>query len=251
MSIRIGIGGWSYAPWRETFYPPGLRHADELAYAASRLNSLEINATFYRTQSPAIFRGWREAVPDGFVFSVKAARAAAQRREAAAAAPAIERFLGSGLTELGDRLGALLWQLPPTRKFDAGEVARFLDLLPAARDGVRLRHALEARHASFASPEALALLRERGVALVMVADGGPPSEVPPTADFAYLRLRGCVDDEPLGYAETDLDLWAERLRRLAERGPVFAYVIAGAKHRAPLAAMALHARILHNHDPAP
>ena len=251
MSIRIGIGGWSYAPWRETFYPPGLRHADELAYAASHLNSLEINATFYRTQSPAIFRGWGETVPECFVFSVKAARAAAQRREAAAAAPAIERFLGSGLTELGDKLGAILWQLPPTRRFEADAMARFLDLLPATRDGVRLRHALEARHASFATPEALALLRERGVALAIVADAAPPPDLPPTADFTYLRLRGCVDAQPLGYAETDLDLWADTLRGLGARAPVFAYVIAGAKHRAPLAAMALRRRILHNHDPAP
>ena len=244
--VRIGIGGWTYAPWRDNFYPKGLKHADELAYASARLGSIEINGTFYRTQTPASFRSWGRAAPDGFVFSVKAARAAAQRTDPDAAAPAIERFLASGLTELGEGLGPILWQLPPTRRFDADAVARFLDLLPASRDGVRLRHALEARHASFASAPALALLRERNVALVVV-DSEKVSPEPPgapklTADFVYLRLQRSVDAEPLGYTDAALDGWAGRLRDFSSARDVFAYVISGAKHRAPAAAMALIAR---------
>ena len=244
--VRVGIGGWTYAPWRDNFYPRGLKHADELAYAAARLRSIEINATFYRTQTAANFRAWAAATPPGFVFSVKAARAAAQRTDPEAAAPAVERFLGSGLTELGERLGPILWQLPRTRRFDGDAVCRFLDLLPPARDGVALRHALEASHPSFATPQAVELLRSRQVALVVVdsekVSPEPPLEPPLTADFVYLRLQRSVDEQPLGYSEPALDAWAARIRNWSSSRPVFAYVIAGAKHRAPAAAMALAAR---------
>jgi uncharacterized protein YecE (DUF72 family) len=244
--VRIGVGGWSYAPWRDNFYPKGLKQSDELAYAARHLSSIEINGTFYRTQSPPVFRAWREAVPQGFVFAVKASRAAAQRTDPDDAAPSIERFLGSGLTELGEALGPILWQLPPTRRFDAGVLQRFLDLLPESRDGIALRHALEARHESFASPEALALLRARNVAQVIVDNepSGPvlPREAHLTADFVYARLQRSQDEEPLGYPEAALDEWAGQLRGWSAERSVFAYVIAGAKHRAPAAAMALIAR---------
>ncbi len=243
MTIRVGIGGWTYAPWRGSFYPEGLKHADELSYAARHLTSIEINATFYRTQTPEIFRAWRDAAPPDFVFSVKAARAAAARTDADAAAASIERFLGSGVTELGAGLGPMLWQVPPTRRFDADTFARFLDLLPAARDGVALRHAFEARHPSFASPEALALLRARNIALVIVDRDDAPDAPPLTADFVYLRLERSVGAEPLGYSEDALDRWASRLRGMSAQRAVFAYVIAGAKHRAPAAAMALLARL--------
>ncbi len=152
MKIRIGIGGWDFAPWRGLFYPKGLPRAEELAYAASHLTSTEVNGTFYRTQTPEVFRSWHDGTPKDFVFSVKAARAAAQRKDAAEAKPAVERFLQSGLTELGDKLGAILWQLPAGRRFDADELARFLDLLPPSLDAMPLRHALEAAHASFCTP---------------------------------------------------------------------------------------------------
>ncbi len=241
--IRIGIGGWNFPQWRDNFYPKGLRQADELTYAAGRLGSIEINGTFYRTQTPDIFRSWRSAVPDGFVFSVKAARGAAQRRDAAEAAPSIERFLGSGLTALGPALGPILWQLPPGRRFDADDLGRFLDLLPVGRDGVALRHALEARHESFATEPALRLLGERNVALVALdldpEAPDPQADFPLTADFAYLRLQATRDEEPLGYAPKLLDAWAIRLRKLSRDRPVFAYVISGAKHRAPAAAEAM------------
>ncbi len=243
--IRVGIGGWDYAPWRGLFYPEGLRRADELAYASARLTSIEINATFYRTQTPATFRSWRAGTPDGFVFAVKAARSAAQRKDAAEAKPAIERFLGSGLAELGDKLGPILWQLPAGRRFDREQLARFLDLLPPALDGLELRHALEAEHASFGGDEAIALLRERGVARVILDKPGSAPWHGVTAGHVYLRLQGTVHEEPAGYRQAALDAWAARLRALAQpdRRPVFAYVISGAKHRAPAAAMALIERV--------
>ncbi len=241
--IRIGIGGWNFPEWRDNFYPKGLRQADELAYASARLGSIEINGTFYRTQTPQTFRSWRDAVPEDFVFSVKAARGAAQRKDASEAAPAIERFLGSGLTELGPALGPILWQLPPGRRFDADALAAFLDLLPAERDGIALRHALEARHPSFSSDPALRLIEQRNVALVALdldpQAPGTETGYPLTADFAYLRLQATRDEEPLGYAPEHLDAWAARLRALSRERPVYAYVISGAKHRAPAAAQEL------------
>jgi uncharacterized protein YecE (DUF72 family) len=239
--IRVGIGGWDYAPWRGLFYPEGVRRADELAYASARLTSIEINATFYRTQTPATFRSWRDGTPDGFVFAVKAARAAAQRKDADEAKPAIGRFLGSGLAELGDKLGPLLWQVPAGRRFDRDALARFLDLLPPALDGLPLRHALEAEHASFGSDEAVALLRERGIARVILDKPGTSPWRGITAGHVYLRLQGTVDEEPAGYTQAALDEWARELMALAkpEGRRVFAYVISGAKRRAPAAAMAL------------
>ncbi|WP_428377442.1 DUF72 domain-containing protein [Lichenicoccus sp.] len=245
--VRVGIGGWSFPEWRDNFYPKGLRQADELAHAAARLGSIEINGTFYRTQTPQTFRSWRAAVPDGFVFSVKAARGAAQRKDAAEAAPSVQRFLGSGLTELGSALGPILWQLPPARRFDADGLARFLDLLPERQDGIALRHVLEARHESFATEPALRLLAERNVALVALdLDPDAPGAAagfPLTADFAYLRLQATRDEQALGYAPSALDDWARRLRTLSKQREVFAYVIAGAKHRAPAAAQALIHRL--------
>lgn len=243
-AVRTGIGGWVYPAWRETFYPPEVKPADQLGYASSKLATIEINATFYRTQTPASFAKWRDETPGGFVFSVKAARGAAQRKDPAEAAPSITRFLQSGLAELGDKLGPILWQFPPTRVFDAGIVAHYLDLLPETLDGLRLRHVIEAQHGSFASPEALALLTERGVARAMVENDKSEFVETITAGFVYLRLQRTQDGEPEGYAPADLDRWAQRLVAFAADGrDVFAYVIAGAKHRAPAAAMALAGRI--------
>lgn len=243
-TVRTGIGGWVYPAWRETFYPPSVKPAEQLAYASSKLATIEINGTFYRTQTPASFAKWRDETPGGFVFSVKAARGAAQRKDPAEAAPSITRFLESGLTELGDKLGPILWQLPPTRVFDAGVVAQYLDLLPETLGGLRLRHVIEAQHASFASPEALALLTERGIARAMVETSKSDLVEAITAGFVYLRLERTEDAEPAGYAPADLDRWASRLTAFSADGrDVFAYVISGAKHRAPAAAMALAERL--------
>ncbi len=259
-TIRTGIGGWVYAPWNESFYPSGIRAADTLRHAASMLSAIEINATFYRTQTPESFAHWASQTPDGFVFAVKATRGAAQRKDPEEAAPSVARFLGSGLTELGPRLGPVLWQLPAGRKFDAALFPRFLDLLPDRLGGQRLRHAIEAADPSFRTEPALRLLAERGIALVGLDKEGAPAGTAITADFVYLRLQGTRSEEPAGYSEAELDLWAERLRLLA-RGvvppvlaidapapapaprDVFAFVIAGAKERAPAAAIALASRL--------
>src|ERR1700759_140667 len=157
--IRIGIGGWTFAPWRGAFYPKGLPHAKELAYASERLTSIEINGTFYRTQSPATYRKWASEVPDGFVFSVKGSRYVTNRSVLAEAGESIERFLQSGVTEMGDKLGPLLWQFAPFKKFNPDDFGAFLGLLPEKFDGRKLRHVVEVRHDSFKVPEFIELLR--------------------------------------------------------------------------------------------
>ncbi len=236
--IRVGIGGWTYPPWRGTFYPPGLPHAQELAYAASHLTSIEINATFHGTQRPDSFRKWRDTAPDGFVFSVKAPRYATWRRELSEAGTSIQRFLNSGVTELGAKLGPLMWQLPPTRTFDAAAIEPFLALLPASHGGVTLRHAIETPHESFANPVFAELLRRYGVAWTMVdADGYPPAE--PTADFRYARLKRSAAAEPQGYAAAALASWRQRIAEADANGhDAYVYFIAGDKVRAPDAAQA-------------
>jgi len=158
--IYIGIGGWTFEPWRGVFYPKGLPHAKELAYAAERLTSIEINGTFYRTQTPATYRKWASEVPNGFKFSLKGPRFATNRRVLKEAGDSIKRFLDSGITELGGHLGPLLWQFAPTKKFDASDFGGFLELLPAKFGGQTLRHVIEVRHDSFRNGEFIALLRK-------------------------------------------------------------------------------------------
>ncbi len=243
-AIRIGIGGWTYEPWRGLFFPEGLRHADELAYAAERLTTIEINGTFYRTQTPKSFRAWHDATPEDFVFAVKVHRAAAQRSEPEEARPAIERFLDSGLTELGPKLGPLMWQLPAGRRFKPDVFARFLDLLPAEKDGLVLRHVVEAAHPSFDDEACTALLRERGVARAILDKPNVALRETITSPHVYLRLEKGQDEEPAGYPPAGLDHWSQRFKAIAAEGhDVFAYVISGAKHRAPAAAMALIERL--------
>jgi uncharacterized protein YecE (DUF72 family) len=260
--IRVGIGGWSYEPWRGSFYPPGLAHADELAYASRRLSAIEINSTYHGTQRRASFAKWRDSVPDGFVFSVKASRYATQRRVLAEAGESIERFIGSGVAELGDRLGPIVWQLPPTHAYDEGDMAAFLQLLPRAAEGVALRHAIEARHASFAVPAFIALARRHGVAIVFGDAERFPSIGDVTADFVYARLMRSQAELEHGYAPAALDAiattareWAQGLQpgnvpRVdgeaevpAQPREVYVYFIDGAKEKAPAAALALRERL--------
>jgi uncharacterized protein YecE (DUF72 family) len=146
--IHLGIGGWNFEPWRGVFYPKGLAQSKELSYAASKLTSIEINSTFYGSQKPESFRKWAASVPDGFVFSVKGPRFATNRRVLAEAGDSIKRFLDSGVTELGDRLGPMLWQFAPTKKFDPADFGKFLELLPDKHDKRALRHVIEVRHPS-------------------------------------------------------------------------------------------------------
>ena len=241
--IRIGVGGWTYEPWRGSFYPADLRQADELAFAARALTAIEVNGTYYGTQKPETFRRWAAETPEGFVFALKAPRFATSRRVLAEGGESIARFLASGLTELGPKLGPINWQLPPTKKFDPADMAAFLDLLPDRLDGLPLYHAIEARHESFACDEFTTLLRDRGVAGIHAADSDYPVIDAETAPFAYLRIMGTRENEPLGYSEADLDRWATRLRDIARTRDVFLFVISGHKIANPAAARALIDRL--------
>lgn len=258
--IRVGVGGWTYAPWRETFYPKSVPQKDELTYAAGVLTAIEINGTFYRSQKPETFAKWRASVPDGFVFTLKAPRFATNRKVLAEGGESIARFVASGIAELGDALGPILWQFAATKRFDAADFGAFLDLLPAEAGGIPLRHAVEVRHDSFKDPEAVALVRRHGVAIVRAVDAKYPDIADLSADFAYLRLMGTVEGEPLGYGEAALDAHAAALKTLAAGGSpadaplnappaaktprdVFAFVIAGHKEANPAAAQALIARV--------
>ena len=258
--IRVGVGGWNYAPWRGAFYPKGVAQARELEYAASHLTSIEIDSTYYGSKTPESFRKWRDATPDGFVFSVKGPRFATNRRVLAEAAPSIERFFRSGVTELGAKLGPVNWQFATTKRFDPDDFSAFLDLLPGSVDGLTIRHAVEVRHESFCTPDFVALARGRGVAVIIAADSKYPQIADVTAPFVYARIMGTAEDEEAGYPPGALDLWAERARAWAggdaaqglktvapparrEARDVFLYVISGFKARNPLAAMGLLERL--------
>jgi uncharacterized protein YecE (DUF72 family) len=235
--IRVGIGGWVFAPWRGTFYPPGLKQARELEYASSKLTSIEINGTFYGAQKPTSFQKWHEETPDDFVFSLKGPRFATYRKALGEGGPSIERFFASGVLELKDKLGPILWQLMPSARFDAENLENFLKLLPRESGGRTLRHVLDASDESFASPQALDLLRRYGVAAPLVDSDGRVRVDDVTADFVYARLRRTVEDEATGYTAADLKNWAKFFKDT--KRDCFVYFIAGAKIRAPHAAQAL------------
>lgn len=255
--IRTGIGGWTFAPWRGAFYPEGLKHAEELAYASRRLGSIEINGTFYRTQSPASFAKWAAETPDDFVFSLKGGRVVTNRRDLSEAGASIDRFVHSGIAELGQKLGPILWQFAATKKFSAEELAAFLALLPPSVGGLRLRHAVEATHPSFREPAAIDIFRNAGVAFALVHAGeGPEPHADVTADFVYARLKGGTEEESACYPDAALDRWAARIGSLARGGApdglpliaapaqaapkdCFVYLISGGKVRAPAGAQAL------------
>lgn len=235
--IRVGIGGWNYEPWRETFYPKDLAKDKELEYAGKRLTTIEINATFYRTQSAASFAKWAAATPDDFIFSVKAPRAAVQRKDLREAKESIEWFFNSGVGELGSKLGPIFWQMAPYKKFDAAEMTAYFDMLPEKLQQLPLRHAIEVRHESFASDAFMQLARARNIAVVTVESEKHPLIVEPTADFAYARLELSQADEPTGYPKPALKQWLKTARTWEKSGDVFLYFISGAKERNPAAAM--------------
>ncbi len=260
--IRIGIGGWTFPPWRGgVFYPEGLAQKRELEHAGRVLTALEINATFHGTQKPASFANWAAAVPDGFVFAVKASRFCTNRKVLADAGESIARFLGSGLSELGDRLGPILWQFAATKRFDPDDFGAFLALLPAAQDGIALRHAIHVRHESFAVPQFVAMARKAGVAIVHADSATYPAIADVTGDFVYTRLENAAEDVPTGYDAAALDRWADAARIWAGGGApdglpyvdpappadkprdTFVFFINGAKIRAPAGALALIERV--------
>jgi uncharacterized protein YecE (DUF72 family) len=260
--VRVGIGGWTYAPWRGVFYPKGLKQAEELAFASAHLTSIEINATHYRLQSPASFRKWAATAPDGFVFSVKGPRLVTQQKVLAETGDFIRRFFDSGVAELGDKLGPVLWQLPPFKRFDAADFAKFLDHLPQSLDGLKLNHVVEARHDSFRTPEFIRLLRSSGAAAAFAESEDYPAIADLTGDVVYARLQKGTDTLPAAYPPAALDAWAERALMWAGGGApddlpvvdtehpheakprdVFIYFIHEGKLRAPAAAMALIERL--------
>lgn len=236
--IFTGIGGWTFEPWRGTFYPQGLVQRRELEYASRALTSIEINGTYYSSFKEPSWLKWRDETPEGFVFSVKASRYCTNRKQMAAAAESIDRFLGQGLHLLGDRLGPINWQFMETKKFDAEDMADFFKLLPKEVQGVPLRHALEVRHPSFQDPAFVDLARKHNAAIVYADHERFPEIDKPTADFTYARLMQSREDEATGYSEKDLDRWARRVKAWAKKGDVFAYFISGAKVKNPAAAMA-------------
>jgi uncharacterized protein YecE (DUF72 family) len=266
--VRIGISGWTYAPWRKVFYPDGLRQKDELEYAASKLSTIEINGSFYSLQRPESYLAWRERTPDGFVFAVKGGRFITHMKRLAEVETPLANFFASGPLALGDKLGPVLWQLPPTLGFDAGQLADFFELLPrttveAAELGARhdervegrsylnvlsdrpIRHALEVRHDTFLTPDFLDVVRKHDIAVVVADTAGKwPLIREVTSDFAYVRLHGETELYASGYTEQALDDWAALLRGWAEGGAdVYAYFDNDMKVRAPFDAMSLAKRL--------
>jgi len=260
-NIYIGVGGWTFEPWRGTFYPDKLPQKRELEYAAQQLTSIEINGTYYGSQKPESFARWHDETPDGFVFALKGSRFTTNRRVLAEAGESIERFMTSGVLELKDKLGPISWQFMPTKKFDAADFAAFLKLLPKSMEGRKIRHAVEVRHESFRVPEFVDMAREHGVAIVMAGDSDFPQIADVTAPFVYARIMGTEEKEKLGYGKKALDAWAARAQEWAagklpsgldmvgakkadgKARDVFLYVISGYKAHNPAAAMALIERV--------
>ena len=241
-TIRVGIGGWTFEPWRGVFYPDTLSQKKELGYASEKLTSIEINGTYYSGFKIDTWMKWRDETPDDFVFAVKASRFCTNRKVLSEGNESLERFLDQGLTALGDKLGPINWQFMATKKFDPVDFEGFLKLLPKEKDGVRLRHALEVRSPTFDTQQFYDLAEKYGAAIVYAEDDEEPNWPKidlPTADFTYARLMSSKPDEPTGMTSTELDGIAGQTRDWAKRGDVFAYFIAGAKVRNPAAAMAL------------
>ena len=256
-TIHVGIGGWTYEPWRGTFYPESHPQKRELEYASRQLSSIEINSTFYGAQKPESFSKWYDQTPDTFIFSVKAPRYATHRKVLAEAGKSIERFLSGGVTELKHKLGPINWQFMPSKIFDAGDFEAFLKLLPKRIDGLALHHAVEVRHDSFRTPEFIALARRYGVAVVMDVDSQYPLIADTTAPFVYIRLMGTQEGEALGYPSATLKLWSQRAKAWAkgatpkglsplapampdaDKRDVYLYVIGGHKVLNPMAASTL------------
>jgi uncharacterized protein YecE (DUF72 family) len=259
--LRVGIGGWTYAPWRDNFYPAGLSQAKELAYASRQVNAIEVNGTYYSTFKPPTFAKWHAEAPDDFVFTLKANRFTTNRRVLAEAGESISRFVDSGISELGAKLGPIVWQFMPTKAFDAGDFEAFLALLPSRVDGLPLRHVLDVRHPSFMSSAYLALARRYKCATVFCDSDDYPSFADQTGDFVYARLMRSQARLKSGYAPKALDSWADtattwaqgwapaHLPRVEAAPPpgrardVFIFFINGAKERAPAAATALLQRL--------
>ncbi len=259
-SIHVGVGGWDFDPWRGTFYPPGLARAKQLEFAANALSATEINATYYKLQSPALFEKWARSVPAGFKFAVKASRFCTNRKMLGEGGEGVEKFCAQGFVELGDKLGPILWQFMGTKQFDPEDFQAFLNLLPRSQSGVPLRHVVEPRHESFRTPELVGMARAAGVGIVFADAEDYPCISDISGDLVYARLQRAREEEPAGYDVSALDRWAEiakgwgrgespeGLLYLAEPAPTrpretYVFFISGAKVRNPAAAKALIERL--------
>lgn len=241
--VRVGIGGWTFEPWRGVFYPAGLPHKRELEYASRALSSLEINGTYYSTFKPATWRNWRDETPDDFIFSVKASRYTTNRKVLAEAGPSVEKFLSQGLSELGPKLGPINWQFMATKKFDVADFTAFLELLPSRIDGLPLRHAIEVRHDSFKCDAFKRLAKKYRVAIVYAEGEDVPTIDEETASFTYARIMTAREDIDTGLSATSLSSLASKVGGWTKRGDVFCYMISAAKVRNPAAALALIDRL--------
>ena len=258
--IRVGIGGWVYAPWRDNFYPKGLVQRRELEFASRHVTAIEINGTYYGTQKPETYAKWAAETPEGFVFSAKAPMRIMQSKVLAKTGPQVQDFVG-GIASLGDRLGPLVWQFDKGSRLQREDFSAFLTLLPATANGRRLRHVLDVRDPDFVDVDFIALARRHGMATVFTDSGEYPSFADVTADFVYARLMRTRAEVATGYPTDELDRWAQRARTWASGGQpeglpyisadaapavpreVFVYFISAAKERNPAAAMALLQRL--------
>jgi uncharacterized protein YecE (DUF72 family) len=241
--IRIGIGGWTYPPWRGSFYPDQLPQAKELQYASSHLGAIEINATFYGRQKPKSWENWEKVAPEGFQFAVKGSRYCVSRSKLAEGAESVSNFFGQGFDGLGPKLGPILWQFAPFKKFDRDDIAAFIDLLPEELNGLTLRHVIEPRNESFRDERFFGLCRARNVAIVFEDSDDYPLIEAETADFSYARLQRMSEDLPTGYDSKSLDDFAAKAKEWRNRGDAYIFMINGAKVRAPMAALALQERL--------
>ncbi|RST31760.1 DUF72 domain-containing protein [Sphingomonas ginkgonis] len=241
--IRIGIGGWTYEPWRGLFYPEGLPHRRELEFASERMGAIEINSTFYSRQSPASWQKWADSTPDDFRFSLKASRFCVTRPRLADAGDGIATYLAQGMDRLDEKLGPILWMLAARRQFDADDIAAFLKLLPAKLGPLPLRHVIEPRHESFRDERFYRLCRDRNVAIVFGDDDEFPCIDADTANFRYARLQRMREEVTTGYDRPSLDRFAAMATGWQRGEDCFLFLINGAKLRAPAAALALQQRL--------
>ena len=243
--VRVGLSGWTYAQWRGRFFPEGLPARERLAFASARFPTLKVNATFYRTLRPSTFAGWLRLARPGTTFAVKGPRYVTHMRRLRDVEESLGIFFRSGVLDLGAALGPILWQLPPTLRFDAGLLETFLGLLPTRNGDAPLRHALEPRHASWTAPEAAATLRAHDVALVTSDLAGRyPMFEEVTSELAYIRLHGHERLYVSGYSPTQLEQWASRCRELATAGhDVLVYFDNSEEGRAPHDALCLQERL--------
>lgn len=241
--IRVGVGGWQFDPWRETFYPASLAKKNELKYASRVLTAVEVNATYYSSFKPDTFRKWAEETPEDFIFCLKAHRFSTVRKTREDMRTSIGLFLGQGITALGEQLGPINWQFPATRKFEAAYFDMFLSELPKEKDGLRLRHVLEVRGQGFDTPEFYDLLTKHGASVVYAEDDEFPKLRHEGGDFACARLMQSKSEHPAGYTPSEIARFAKLFEGWSKRQDVFAFFISGAKERNPAAAVALLAKL--------